>query len=65
MLNLVFCLLFLCMGLGSFYYEFKHNLVHNYNKVIVYIIRCLSFFCFGFMAVETVKWLCGVETLIF
>ena len=63
MLNLVFCLLFLLLAVCVGIYEFKYSFVKH--TILCYIFRFIVCFGFGFMLMETIKWLCGIKTLIF
>ena len=63
MLNLVFCLLFLLIAVCDGVYEFKCQF--NKHTILCYIFRFIGWFGFGFMLMETIKWLCDIKTLIF
>jgi len=62
MWNLVVCLIFLIVAIIEGIFEYR--LPFKY-QIICTIIRFICLFGFGFMLSETVKWLCGIETLIF
>jgi hypothetical protein len=64
MWNLIVCLLFLVIGICEGIYEFKYFKYHKY-LVLCTIVRFFVWFSFGFMLLETIKWLCDVKTLIF
>jgi len=63
MWNLIFCLIFLSIGIGEGIYEFKHNF--SKYVIICTILRFIGWFGFGFMLCETIKWLGDIKTLIF
>ena len=65
MINLVFCILGLILGLWASFYQYKQDLKFLKCPWYIFVLRFVGWFTFGFFASETVKWIIGSNTLVF
>ena len=65
MINLIFCILGLILGLWASIYDVKQMRKQLYSPWYIFVLRFIGWFGCGFFGSETVKWLIGVNTIIF
>ena len=65
MINLLFCILGLISGLWASIYDIKQMRKRLHSPWYIFMLRFIGWFCFGFFGCETIKWMIGINTVIF
>ena len=65
MINLIFCILGLILGLWASIYDVKQMRNQLYSPWYIFVLRFIGWFGCGFFGSETIKWIIGCNTLIF
>ena len=65
MINLVFCILGLTLGLWATIYDVKQIRKFSYSPWYILVLKFIGWFACGFFGSKTVKWIIGINTLLF